>query len=569
MRFVLCWFVLVALAGGAAPLAAAGSAAPDTAWFGGTVWAADSSRWEAIPGGVWTFDSGVGSALAAPGNPPHKESGLHRLMEGWIGWDLGADTDRPYFRRLAEADFSGENAVCVGAAAGFAGTASFYAGALTPEAADFAYVGGRGYGNRWSLIAGKTFAYPGSGDVTLSFEFANDTEPGFDFTYAEVDTSGDGSAPPLVLAVYDGAVSGSASVVLTQAAGRLRADAGPIVIRFRVDSDGSYSDEDGLYPTVCGAFTFDAVVLSGAIDDVSDFESGDDGWALIPNPPGPGGDWSTLRALADLPGTPLPGCVLADSVLTFFDPSAGVIAAPQYNVAVSPWIDLARAGAGGRAGRMIEMDVFQDFVRPEYVGIEILVQYRPAVAGAPGGFRVPYGCFFGPDPCLYANGCASPFRLSIEATSAGIPPTAEEVRLAVGVSNICEVWGDCPGPNTDASPYFDNVRFAVFDTAGAVTGVGEDLPDPGRLAIRLRDAVARDAARFALRGSVEGEATVAVFDVAGREVRRLYAGPLPGGTLELTWDLRGWTGRPVASGVYFVRAVGRGSMALARIVVAR
>ena len=36
-------------------------------YFGGTVWAADSNRYEAIPGGTWTFDSGVGSSIVGVG----------------------------------------------------------------------------------------------------------------------------------------------------------------------------------------------------------------------------------------------------------------------------------------------------------------------------------------------------------------------------------------------------------------------------------------------------------------------------------------------------------------------
>ena len=34
-----------------------------TTFFGGTYWAADSMRWEALPDSVWTFDTGVGSAI--------------------------------------------------------------------------------------------------------------------------------------------------------------------------------------------------------------------------------------------------------------------------------------------------------------------------------------------------------------------------------------------------------------------------------------------------------------------------------------------------------------------------
>src|SRR5262245_14897165 len=59
--------------------------AADTSWYGGTVWAADSNRWEAIPGGSWTFQSGVGSAIQNVIPASGKPNGYNRLMEGWRG----------------------------------------------------------------------------------------------------------------------------------------------------------------------------------------------------------------------------------------------------------------------------------------------------------------------------------------------------------------------------------------------------------------------------------------------------------------------------------------------------
>ena len=86
------------------------AASAGTTSFGGTVWAADSMRWEALENGTWTFDSGVGSSLIPVGGPsslsaptsswvnPFKHSGLHATMEGWVGFDntsLGTDGIRP------------------------------------------------------------------------------------------------------------------------------------------------------------------------------------------------------------------------------------------------------------------------------------------------------------------------------------------------------------------------------------------------------------------------------------------------------------------------------------------
>ncbi len=56
----------------------------DTFYFGGTRWAPDSSRWEAIPDSVWTFETGVGSHYQHPPGSC-KDPSFHALMEGWVG----------------------------------------------------------------------------------------------------------------------------------------------------------------------------------------------------------------------------------------------------------------------------------------------------------------------------------------------------------------------------------------------------------------------------------------------------------------------------------------------------
>jgi flagellar hook assembly protein FlgD len=50
---------------------------------------------------------------------------------------------------------------------------------------------------------------------------------------------------------------------------------------------------------------------------------------------------------------------------------------------------------------------------------------------------------------------------------------------------------------------------------------------------------------------------VAIYDLKGRQVRSLDAGGADPQDLHLTWDGRDSTGAPVASGIYYVRAVGR------------
>jgi hypothetical protein len=92
-------------------------ASQDTVFFGGTTWNAEASRWEALPGGMWTFDSGVGSHFdhSAEGVDPFKDPRLHAYMEGWVGID-NTYRDTGYLRLVSDTDPAWEGgAVCVGA----------------------------------------------------------------------------------------------------------------------------------------------------------------------------------------------------------------------------------------------------------------------------------------------------------------------------------------------------------------------------------------------------------------------------------------------------------------------
>jgi hypothetical protein len=77
-----------------------------------------------------------------------------------------------------------------------------------------------------------------------------------------------------------------------------------------------------------------------------------------------------------------------------------------------------------------------------------------------------------------------------------------------------------------------------------IAGVGVPRPNPARAGVvRLPLDVPADGARVVVR----------VYDVAGREVRRLADGRFPAGAFEIRWDGRGATGSPLGAGVYLVR----------------
>lgn len=66
-----------------------------------------------------------------------------------------------------------------------------------------------------------------------------------------------------------------------------------------------------------------------------------------------------------------------------------------------------------------------------------------------------------------------------------------------------------------------------------------------------------------------GDAALRVYDVSGRLVRVLFAGPAARGTLSVTWDGRDESGRPVASGVYLFRLSSSSGSAAAKGVMLR
>ncbi len=72
--------------------------------------------------------------------------------------------------------------------------------------------------------------------------------------------------------------------------------------------------------------------------------------------------------------------------------------------------------------------------------------------------------------------------------------------------------------------------------------------------------------RFALRS--HGQVGAALYDVVGRQVRVLFAGPLPAGNHRLYWDGRTADGHPAAAGVYFARLSTPEGNATANVVVA-
>jgi len=152
---------------------------------------------------------------------------------------------------------------------------------------NFDYDADGGYGNGWTdmLIIPTTdvsaLPYP-----ILSFAFRYDSEPGYDYTYVQAKQGGSYVNMNLGYNGYAGWNDlGTYGFVLTTVDN-------PVEARFRFESDGAWSDEDGLWPTVGGAFACDNVRIfdfySGTIVFYDDVETGG---LCIPAIPGSAGDW--------------------------------------------------------------------------------------------------------------------------------------------------------------------------------------------------------------------------------------------------------------------------------------
>jgi hypothetical protein len=381
-------------------------------------------------------------------------------MEGWYGVDRTLH-DVQFFRRMNNADFPGSGQ----SACKMTGSYFFWCGVLPSESVELCFSAGQGYGNNWNVCIEQAFAYNGSGSVSLAYDYEVDLELGLDFTYVLIDTSGNDD--DVQVAAYTDVVAGTEGLTLTPGTSLPNA-AGPITIKFCVITDGSWSDEDGLYTTNCGAFGLDNVSLSGGgITYSSDFETGEDGWILSDVEPGQGGDWANIVHVVDLP-PPLTDCVcnFSDSVLVFEDLNAvGSHNIYQNNFAASPWIDLLDAGLVGAPGKFVEADIYADMPVLNYMYAQFMIRWYPNACS--GGISTsPWALdelthYFGGVPTCTQDG--SPFRTDFSAI---IDSGAEQVQIGMGIFSACLFFANCSGL-TNTSPWFDNVKFGVCGTFGA------------------------------------------------------------------------------------------------------
>lgn len=97
------------------------------------------------------------------------------------------------------------------------------------------------------------------------------------------------------------------------------------------------------------------------------------------------------------------------------------------------------------------------------------------------------------------------------------------------------------------------------------SGTPEPKNTPKRM--RILENPALGSVTILVSAETPMEAVVRVFDISGRLVRRLAEGLFSPGENSTTWDQRDDAGRPVPSGLYFLRFEGPGIVEKARLVV--
>jgi hypothetical protein len=102
-----------------------------------------------------------------------------------------------------------------------------------------------------------------------------------------------------------------------------------------------------------------------------------------------------------------------------------------------------------------------------------------------------------------------------------------------------------------------------------IVGVPEGARPPGESALTVWPNPCPGSASFAFTLPAAGEAAVGVYDIAGRLVTELHSGTAAAGESVLRWDAKDAAGRPVASGVYFIRLRSKGQTETARLVLIR
>jgi len=375
--------------------------------------------------------------------------------------------------------------------------------------------GDAGYGNLWHERLGWswTLAEPRAVTVRISARLNHDLEPGYDFASLEVWR---GFAWQTLAEWTGWRIDRAVDETVLLAPADLGGPAGnEIRLRFRVDTDETWSDEDGLYPTD-GACQIDdiRVFVDGDEVTVDDFEPGTPvSWS--PRFLDSVGDFAHLAGpLVDLDpcrdngsvqvvfvddGEVVPGTGGSPCLSWCYGPGGFVLNArggqadgpvPLSNGIVSPPL----AWPDGAGDLLLEFDVYaHEPLGPDSPGMVYRWRIRStaepdstALADAPWRAR----------DVVYAGGPA--YRRHQELCGDLLVEAPRWVQCELAVLEVGTAWGQ-DGQDATPAPYFDNVTVKAFP-AGPPRIVVDELhllqdTFPAAGVVDLND-LSRNACRF-------------------------------------------------------------------------
>jgi hypothetical protein len=423
--------------------------------------------------GEWTFDSG--SSCDA---------------QGWTGVDWSIPELSGCFWHIADAaDLDGGE---FGRLNVLAGDQSLWCGAAPDPNHEIlcGYAALPGYGNDWDQSwCFKCIEVPETEEVYIDYLIAWDSEPGYDYTYVEYATKSSCDSlthPDIIpagdwtnLKTYNGIGSGAVSDTIPS--GR----AGAVKIRFRFVSDGSWSDQDGLWNTD-GAAILDNVSVTLENTGVVDFEDFEYNAGEGGENPGDtqtaDGEWEccNLSPYGDFSGLYSGTILLQDDPCEFnyscmwaFINGSDVnyacgghpeqTAVPyvnergQYihNGVKSPRVDWV--GSGTHA--VFEYDIYRDFPLNNLMYYEWFIRSIDAT-GCLGNWEGRNFIYYGP--------IGRGWIREVHPVGDRIEATAVKVQVALTVIDMCPYWCIIYGTGAchNHAPLYDNVKLYRVESYG-------------------------------------------------------------------------------------------------------
>ena len=381
------------------------------------------------------------------------DAGASCVTEGWTTLDNTAQlADFFHVASTTGGELTGGS---FGSLVPLQGDKSLWCGAYgdyptTPENAMCGYAAMPGYGNDWNqAFCTKSCLSVGS-SVSMAFLAFWYSEPGYDGTTVEVDECNGAWVPAGAVNSGGGHFDGYAvdSLVVWQIPDSLHS--GSLRIRFHMQSDGAWSDQDGLWDTD-GAILIDSLSVSdngGIVLPVEDFEDDADGatsvvdWEVC-TPPGFGDYAGLLQGFNMVQEDPCRSEITC--MWNFFTGSPanyacggfpGQAAMPygnadgQYlNQSIrSPLIPWAGNGAGAYAE--LEFIAYRD------LPLDNLQFYTWGVAQIPAS-----GCVsnFWDSGFVYYGG-QKDWITAVHPFGGAVAPSTVDIQIEFGAVDMCGVW---------------------------------------------------------------------------------------------------------------------------------